>query len=59
MNINKNFIALFSILLLVISVLHYIYNKSEKLYQEIESSEDKVRAYMHINGEKFIVNFIE
>ena len=43
MGINKKFFALFAILLLVISVLPKIYNKSDKLSQEIALSEAKTK----------------
>ena len=43
MGINKKFFALFAILLLVISVLPNIYNKSDKLSQEIALSEAKTK----------------
>ena len=43
MGINKKFFALFAILLLVISVLPNIYNKSDKFSQEIALSEAKTK----------------
>ena len=43
MGINKNFMVLFAILLLVISILPNIYSKSDKLSQETALSEVKIK----------------